>query len=76
MVRWSGPKRMGKERFKQKAKRDSEGRINCSALWPWFGIYLAQSGYTPTLFPGAGPALHGHTHCGMWAGERNLEILY
>lgn len=52
--------------------------MNFRALLPW----LARSGYTPTVFPDAGPVLHGHTHCGMWAcvimrgeGKKKVEVL-
>lgn len=50
VVLWTGTIRMGEERFMQKTKRDTERRMNFSALSPWFGICLAQSCYTPTLF--------------------------
>lgn len=71
MVLWTGTIRMGEERFMQKTKRDTEQRMNFSALSPWFGICLAQSGYTPTLFL----VLAQSCTVGCGHGEKNLEIL-
>lgn len=75
-VLWTGTLRNGRGKIHAGNLKET---VNFSALFPSFGIFLAWSGYTPTVFPDAGPVLHGHTHCGMWAcvmmRKKKVEIL-